>query len=382
MYEDADGQWLSAFHPLRDRQGQVVAVLGADLRAAQLEEEAQGRLKSILLSGFAAAGVAVLLSFFLARGVTRPLKLMAESTSEIAAGNLGICLNISSHDEVGELAHSFNQMVNRLAEAAEERERLHQELLEKQRLQQELSLAAEIQRSFRPVDFPCSAWFCTRARTIAAEVVGGDFYDFIDLPGHRQGMVIGDVAGRGIAAALYLARLISDLRVAAARAATPREALERLNQQLLLRSTRGLFVTMTYLALDAQSGEVCYATGGHLPILRRHGATRAVEILYGDEGLPLGIEKHSLVADRKLQLAPGDTLLLVTDGVVEALSGDKAVFNMDKLATIFGQDGSGPEQLVEDIFEEMGRISPGPPEDDLTVLAVTWAPQHPGGARS
>ena len=76
-------------------------------------------------------------------------------------------------------------------------------------------------------------------------------------------------------------------------------------------------------------------------MLRRSGATQEVEILYGDEGLPLGIEKDSLLADRKIQLAPGDTLLLVTDGVVEALAPDRSVFKMDKLAEIFRQQGSG-----------------------------------------
>ena len=378
VYEDSDGQWFSAFHPLRDRQARVVAILGADMRASDLQGEARGRLKSILLSGFAAAAVAVLLSFFLARNVTRPLKLMAESTSEIAAGNLNICLNIHSHDEVGELANSFNQMVTRLSAAADDRVRLQQELLEKQKLDQELSLAAEIQHSFQPVTFPCSPWFCTAARTMPAQVVGGDFYDFIDLGEHRQGIVIGDVAGRGIAAALYLARLISDFRAAAARCSSPREALERLNQQLLLRSTRGLFVTMTYLVLEAQSGELCYATGGHLPMLRRSGATHDVEILYGDEGLPLGIEKDSMLADRKIQLAAGDTLLLVTDGVVEALGPDRNVFQMDRLAEILRRQGSGAGPLVEDVFEEIARVSPLPPEDDLTVLAVTWTPQQTG----
>jgi sigma-B regulation protein RsbU (phosphoserine phosphatase) len=378
VYDGPDGQWFSAFHPLRDRQGRVVAVLGADLRASDLQVEARERLKSTFLSGFAAAALAVLLSFFLARSVTRPLKLMAESTAEIAAGNLNICLNIRSHDEVGELANSFNQMVNRLSVAADDRARLQKELLEKQKLDQELSLAAEIQHSFQPIAFPCSPWFCTAARTMPAQVVGGDFYDFIDLGDHRQGIAIGDVAGRGIAAAIYLARLISDFRAAAARARSPREALERLNQQLLLRSTRGLFVTMTYLVLEAQSGELCYATGGHLPMLRRKGATHDVEILYGDEGLPLGIEKNPLLADRKIQLAAGDTLLLVTDGVVEALGPDRTVFNMERLAEIFRQEGSGVSQMVEDIFEEIGRISPAPPEDDLTVLAITWTPQHAG----
>jgi sigma-B regulation protein RsbU (phosphoserine phosphatase) len=198
------------------------------------------------------------------------------------------------------------------------------------------------------------------------------------LGGHRQGIVIGDVAGRGIAAALYLARLVSDFRAAAARASSPRDALERVNQQLLMRSTRGLFVTMTYLVLEAQTGELCYATGGHLPMLRRTGATQGVEILYGDEGLPLGIEKDSLLTDHKIQLVAGDTLLLVTDGVVEALGPDRDHFQMDKVAEIFRQAGSGADQLVEDLFEEIGRKCPAPPEDDLTVLGVTWTPQQTG----
>jgi len=125
---------------------------------------------------------------------------------------------------------------------------------------------------------------------------------------------------------------------AAARSSTPREALERPHQQLLTRSTRGRFATMTYLELEAETGEVCYASGGHLPMLRRNGATRAVEILQGDEGLPLGVENNPLLADRKIQ-------------------------------------------LVEDIFEETGRLATAPPEDDLTVLAVTWTPQRTGAAR-
>jgi sigma-B regulation protein RsbU (phosphoserine phosphatase) len=146
----------------------------------------------------------------------------------------------------------------------------------------------------------------------------------------------------------------------------------------LLRSTRGLFVTMTYLVREAQSGELCYATGGHFPMLHRSGVTRDVEIRDGDEGLPLGTEKDSLLADRTIQLAAGDTLLLVTDGVVEALGTDRSVFQIDKRAEIFRKEGSGASQIGEDIFEEIGRISPAPPEDDLTALAVTWTPHGTG----
>jgi serine phosphatase RsbU (regulator of sigma subunit) len=86
-----------------------------------------------------------------------------------------------------------------------------------------------------------------------------------------------------------------------------------------------------------------------------------------------------LLADRKIQLAPGDTLLLVTDGVVEALGPDRDVFKMDDLANVFRQQGSSAGNVVDGVFEEIGRVSPEPAEDDLTVLAVTWTPQPTGG---
>lgn len=136
---------------------------------------------------------------------------------------------------------------------------------------------------------------------------------------------------------------------------------------------------MIYLVLEAKTGEVCYATGGHLPLLRRSGATQEVDILYGDEGLPLGIESNPMLVDRRLQLAPGDSLLMVTDGVVEALGPDRNDFKMDRLAEVFRQHNSGAAELVEDVFMEIERVSPEPAEDDLTVLAINWTPRPTGG---
>ncbi len=382
VYEDSDGQWLSAFHPIRDRKGREVAVLGADFRASDLKVQARGKLKSTLVSGSIAVLAAVLLSFLIARGVTRPLKLVAESTAEIASGNLNVCLNMPRRDEVGELADSFNQMVERLAAAAEERDRLHQQVLDKQKLEQELNLAAVIQQSFLPVSFPWSPRYSTNARTVPAEAVGGDFYDFVELSDDRLGIVIGDVAGRGIAAAVYMARLISDFRAAAVRSASPCEALERLNQQLLSRSTRGLFVTMTYLVLDAASGELRYANGGHLPLLWCRGETGAVEVLDEDQGLPLGIATRPGLTERRLALGPRETFLLVTDGVVEGLSGGRSDLSFDKLVEVLRRKAQDDERLVDSVFEEIARVSPAEvPRDDMTVLSVCWNGEGPSGTK-
>jgi len=117
-------------------------------------------------------------------------------------------------------------------------------------------------------------------------------------------------------------------------------------------------------------------------MLRRRGATHDVEILSGGEGLPLGIERRPLLVDLTLQLAPGGTLLLVADGVVESLCNNRAVFKMDKLVEIFGRAEPGAGTRVEAIFEEIGRLTPAPPGDDLSVLAITWTPQGSGVAHS
>ncbi len=373
VYEDTYGQWLSAFYPIRDTQGRAIAALGADFRVSDLKLQMRENLKSTLLFGSIAAIVAVLLSVVIARNVTQPIKLVAESTAEIAAGNLNICLHMPRRDEIGELAHSFNQMVERLAVAAGARDRLHQEVLEKQKLEQELRLAAAIQQSFLPVSFPWSPRYRTNARTILAELIGGDFYDFIELPNDRLGIVIGDVAGRGIAAAVYMARLISDFRSAALRAEGPREALERVNRQLLAHTTHGMFVTMTYLVLNASSGELRYSSGGHLPALRRRGRTGAVEILKEDCGLPLGIAARPGLSERVMTLEPHDTLLLVTDGVIEGLDEIHTDLAFDKLLDVLRRQNSDHDRLVDAVFEEIAGLSPEQaPRDDMTVLSLAW----------
>jgi sigma-B regulation protein RsbU (phosphoserine phosphatase) len=192
-------------------------------------------------------------------------------------------------------------------------------------------------------------------------------------------MVIGDVAGRGIAAALYMARLISDFRAAAHRTASPRETLERLNQQLLARSTRGLFVTMAYMVLDPASGELCYSNGGHLPALRRDGRTHRVELLGDDQGLPLGISAWPELRERRLMLEPQDALLWVTDGIVEGLSDRAVDFRLDPLLGLFQKCRSSDDKIVDVIFDEVGRVSESrPPEDDMTVLFLAWRPRPVG----
>jgi len=373
IYKNVGGRWISSFCPIRDQRGRVVAVMGGDLLASDLRLETREKLESTLLIGLGAALVSVVLGLLITRNVTRPLKTMTESAALIASGNLNICLNLQRGDEIGELGDSFNLMVERLAIANQERERLHAEVLKNEKLEQEIKLAAQIQQSFLPVSFPWSPHYRANARSVPADVVGGDFYDFVELSENQIGIVIGDVAGRGIAAAVYMARVISDFRAVALRTASPREALERLNHLLYSRSTRGIFVTMTYLVLDSSTGELKYSSGGHLPALLRRGSTGSVEVLDEDSGFPLGITSRANLGERVLNLQPEDELLLVTDGVVEGLCACHDVFSFDKLVGIFENRLAHENGVVDAVFEEIARISSAEvQQDDMTVLTLAW----------
>ncbi|NIV73236.1 MAG: SpoIIE family protein phosphatase, partial [Calditrichae bacterium] len=179
----------------------------------------------------------------------------------------------------------------RLVAMAIENARIHQLELDKQRIEQQLEAAKFIQQSFMPETFPTSPQgvFEVSAKSMAAASVGGDFFDFVEFDQRTLGVSIGDVSGKGIPAALFMARLVSDFRLFAQIRKQPAPLLEALNKALCDRSRRGMFVTAQYGILDASTGKFVFANAGHLPIIRIHSKTSEIELLNQDGGIPLGI---------------------------------------------------------------------------------------------
>jgi len=205
--------------------------------------------------------------------------------------------------------------------------------------------------------------------------VGGDLYDFVEISGDRLVILIGDVSGKGVPAALLMAKLISDFRAIAARAASPGAILRDLNAELAAQSRRGMFVTATCLALEADSGRVTFADAGHLPILRHRRAGGAVEAVAGEGGPPLGIVLGAEFPPQEMALDAGDTLLLYTDGVVEARGPGAAAFGMDRIADVMRACLPGTKDLVEDLLAAVRAHAAGTPlHDDLTMVALRWRP--------
>jgi len=190
-------------------------------------------------------------------------------------------------------------------------------------LEQDLAAAGSVQRTFLPEELgENSAGVRVVAEYMPAYAVGGDFYDFVDLGNGRVMGVIGDVSGKGVTAALTMARVSADIRRLATEVAGPAELLERLNHTLSVRMQDDRFVTALCVLLDAPNRKWIFANAGHvLPLLRR--STGVVSRVAYSSGPPLGIVAHAQYREEAISVAAKDILLLATDGVFEILSAPR-----------------------------------------------------------
>jgi phosphoserine phosphatase RsbU/P len=243
-------------------------------------------------------------------------------------------------------------------------------------VQRDLTTAARIQQSLLPnvfPPFPHRNEFEIHAEMITAKNVGGDFYDFYFLDEDRLAFAIGDVSGKGIPAAIYMAVCRTLLKATAHQVAHPGEVLRRVNALLIPESEATTFVTIFYGILNTRTGEVQYSNGGHnSPVLVR--ATGEVEQLPMTDGFLVGKIEHQDYDSKKIQLQKGDTLFLYTDGVTEAMDNDMNMFEDDRLASYLKKsNGSSTRDLAHGSFADLKAFTGNAPQsDDITVLALRY----------
>lgn len=287
-----------------------------------------------------------------------------------------------------------------------ERERLHQEALARQRLEQELDLAREIQASFLPNCCPIVPGYSIEAYYRSARQVGGDFYDFIELPpppgsapaagqpvrrteivfrggrlappepqqmtdAQRLGVVIADVTDKGVPAALFMALSRTLLRATAIDGRAPAEVLQRANRLILADSRSGLFVTCFYAILETEAGVVTFANGGHNYPLHYATATGEVHALRA-QGIVLGIIPQPQFEQRQTTLDPGDVLLLYTDGVTEMMNPQRELFGDDRLAAVLRQNHHrSPQEIINAVLAALNAFAMGQSQsDDITMVVI------------
>ena len=244
-----------------------------------------------------------------------------------------------------------------------------QQLREQERLEQELRTAHFIQRSLLPKNMSTlPGWQITPYYQPAREV-GGDFYDVLPLDDGRLGLIIGDVSGKGVPAALVMAITITMLRTVVRAMASPGQVLARVNDLLIAENPPRMFVTCFYALLDPGSGRLRFANAGHEVPYRR--SSDGVTELRAT-GMPLGLMPGSSYEEDEAVLSPGDSLLFYTDGLVEAHNPQREMFDYARLSALLAEYGGGPA-LAEYLLSALARFTgqQWEQEDDLTMMVLS-----------
>lgn len=238
------------------------------------------------------------------------------------------------------------------------------------RLERELRLAREIQDSLLPESLPEIPGFSLAADWRSALEMAGDFYDIFSLPDGRWGIVVADVSDKGAAAAMYMAMTRSLIRTSAATYSSPAGALKEVNQHLFAHSSSDMFVTVFYGVLDAVTQTLTYANAGQNPPLLRR-AVGGIEKLTRT-GAALGVIEELNLSDRDVGLAPGDTLVIYTDGVTDALNSQGDEYSLTRLIAVVAsfRDSNAKHQLNHLSKDLDDFIGDTPPFDDITFFIL------------
>jgi len=296
----------------------------------------------------------------------------------ISQGELIGLLNLGPRLSEQEYSSDDRQLLEKLASQAAPAVRVAQlvreqeaEVRARERMEQELRVAQLIQQQFLPKQVPTLEGWDVAAFYRAAQEVGGDFYDFINLPDGTIALVVGDVTGHGVPAALVMATTRSFIRAEAPRAGSPSEVLALANDFLDADIPENMFVTCLYAVLDPRTGKLRFANAGHdLPYVRT--AQGLIELRA--TGMPLGLMGGVRYEESEFTLAPGDTMLLHSDGLAEAHGPDREMFGFPRVKGIVASKASGQE-LIAELMRSLQRFT-GPgwqQEDDITLVTVSRA---------
>ncbi len=337
-----------------------------------------------LIRAISVAGVLVVLVVVVAvsRRLSRPLERLTRAAQSIGSGNFETELPASrSGDEIGRLGAAFGAMQRELIHYIEQ---LKKTVEARQKIEGELRAAREIQQGILPkmvAPLPDAEQFALFAELRPARAVGGDLYDFFALDDHRYVLIIGDVSGKGIPAALFMAMTQTLQRSEVEKYHHTGKLVGRINN-LLNRSNESLmFVSYFVGVLDIRTGTMEYTNAGHTPayLVRRDGV---LEQLNTRHGPVLGVMPDREYGHSTVTLRPGDLLVLYTDGVTEAMDADQREFGAEALQRVLaGTAGMAPDRVGEEILEAVAHfVGDTEQADDITALILQFKAKLESGS--
>jgi serine phosphatase RsbU (regulator of sigma subunit) len=335
----------------------VVSIRYGTTRLKNLRNEL---LIRYLVSGFAAIIAGLILSFFISKRISGSIRDIVEDVRQIADGDLDHYIRGMETEEFSDLEISINRMIRKIKQYSEELERKRAEM----------KIASQIQKSILPENIPVPEGYDLAATNIPALEVGGDFYDIFSRESGSYTLVLADVSGKGVPAALFMVLSRTVIRVLTRWMKKPVTVLQSSNGIFIEDSGSVSFVTLFYAVLDSQENQLRYVNAGHNPPVL-HRSTGEITILE-PTGPVIGLLDSPMYSEHTVDLSPGDLLVVYSDGVSEAMNPDGKMFSEERLHAIIGENHTlSAKALIAFILKSVDDFAGGEPQsDDITIMVV------------
>ncbi|QFY44202.1 SpoIIE family protein phosphatase [Candidatus Methylospira mobilis] len=393
IISDIEGDRITVAAPIHKETGDPDAaqgsLVGATLLHIPTETLHEALVRELIMTAVIVLVVmfcAVLMLTHYTNSITAPLLVVTDAAHALQDGNLNMALLdpvARRMDALGVLARVFQEMARKVQGQKQELEETvvqrTVELEEKNRLlefaqqtiENELDVAHSLQQAILPAHFPNIPGYTASAIMLPAKQLAGDFYDYIELGNGRVGILIADVADKGVASSFFMAICRTAIRTVAETLESPAQVLSEANRRIYASNPKSLFVTVFYGVLDARSGWFTYANGGHLPPYL-FGATKQPEKLPRTAGMALGVVDDAEFGEHRVHIAPGDRVFLYSDGITEAFNEQGRGFGDAALATaLIAVADRSPGAIIQYLVDTVKNFEGNAPQsDDLTSIAL------------
>jgi serine phosphatase RsbU (regulator of sigma subunit) len=316
----------------------------------------------LMLAYFVATAFAAVLIFSISRAVNR----IEKGTRAVERGDFSYRIRMKRHNQLGAMAMSFDRMTESIAS-------LLTTVTEKERLQSEIEIAATIQRNLLPREGPKFRGVSFSAHFEPTTSIGGDYYDVFNLDKSRLAVAIGDVSGHGLSTGLVMAMVKAAITTLVEEGADETSLFQRLNELVYRSTDRRAFMTLAFTIFDLEHGTIRHTNAGHLyPYLLRENSDRPISI--ESPSLPLGVRSSMTTMTAEEDLREGDTMVYLSDGIVEAQDQNGDPFGFDQLETLLAaQQDRSPSAIRDAILEAIARhAGTRPADDDRTIMILRF----------
>jgi serine phosphatase RsbU (regulator of sigma subunit) len=335
---------------------------------AQMNESITGIRNTFVALLVAMIFVVACISYFLSEMITDPIIALIRGVKALGRGDMEYQVEVKTGDELESLANSFNKMITDL--------KLHMEELqcttaEKEGLLKELEIARGIQQRLLPQIAPKIEGMDLAAHNEPAREVGGDFYDFIPVMEDNLGLVIADVSGKGMPAAMFMGLSRTIIRASATGDPAATNAIQQANELICRDSTSGMFVTLFYAVLNTRWKRLRYVNAGHNPpMVFRKSSDEA--IFLRAKGIALGVAHEIDLEELSIDLASGDILVMYTDGITEAINEQEEAFGVERLIqVILTHRDLSSQAIIDQVQHEVISFAGSQPQfDDITLMIL------------